>query len=223
MRADPAELMHRRQSAENREVPDLDVPGEGAVVGKNHLVPHRAIMRHVDVSEKVSAISNPCARSRSRAAMHRHKFPKGISISHGEMSRLIRVFQILRPLAERREWIKHVRFSKARRPLKTHMMPQTAACAEFHIRPDDTVRPDLAPLGDPRAGVDYCRRVDLCLTHASTTPKSISASETTSLFTMQRPFTFASARLCCVISTSMKSVSPGTTGFRNFTESALIK
>src|SRR5678816_1583969 len=102
-------------------------------------------------------------------------------------------------------------------------MLQPATVADLHIRPDDTIRTDLAARAQACARIDDRSWMDLCPTHKSTKPNSISASDTTSLFTTQRPFARATFFLCCVISTSMKSVSPGTTGLRNFTSSALMK
>ena len=52
--------MDRGQSAHDRVIANLDVPGERAVVRKNDRIAHGAIVADVAVSEKISAIADAC-------------------------------------------------------------------------------------------------------------------------------------------------------------------
>ncbi len=101
MTADPAILVDGGQAADDRVVLDLDVAGDGAVVGKNHGVAHHAIVRDVAVRQEISSAADARAGVRRGPAMHGHEFAEGVAIADAQLRRLAAVFQILRLLADR--------------------------------------------------------------------------------------------------------------------------
>src|SRR3954465_8612843 len=103
-------------------------------------------------------------------------------------------------------------------------MLEPAIGAEDDIRPDDTVRPDDCSCAEFGARIDDCRWMDLRIAHRSRNVNMSSPSETMWSFTTQVQRAFARRLLRALISSAvMKSVSPGMTGLRNFTSSALMK
>ena len=148
--------MHRRQAADHRVVADLDVPGQRAVVGKNHVVAHDAIVRDVAVGEEVAAVADPRhAARRGRAVdrdelaerVARRRFPGGSArprtsnpATAGRRTRTDKT-RCPRPMTAR--------------PRQHDVAVQPAAVAERHACADDAVRADC-----PRPSPSCARRVD---------------------------------------------------------------
>ncbi len=110
--------MDRGQAAHDRVVADLDVPGQGSVVGKNDRVADRAIVADVAVGEKISAIADARFARAGRAAVHGDKFAERIFVADLEICRLALIFQILGLLADRAVGIKFVPRAGRHRPGK---------------------------------------------------------------------------------------------------------
>ena len=137
-------------------------------------------------------------------------------------SRLARVLEILRLLADGAESVEAIAPANLARSIQAHVMLQPAVGTEFDIGTNDAIRADLAALRDVRGGIDDGRGMNP-RAHVSMMQNIMSASETTSPLTRQRPRAFTITRFFWMSWTSIKSVSPGTTGLRNFTASALMK
>ena len=78
--------MHRREPADDRVIADLDMAGERAVVGKDHVVADHAVVRDVAVGEEVSAAADARDRARRGAAMHGDEFAEGIVVADLEIA-----------------------------------------------------------------------------------------------------------------------------------------
>ncbi len=220
---DAAELMDRREPADDRVIAHFHMPGERAVVGKNDVVPDDAVVRDVRVGEEISAAADPRDRARRSAAMHGHELAEGVAVADAKMRRLADVFQILRLLADGAEGVEAVAAADLARSARAHVMLQPALRAECHVRADHAVWTDLAVFADLRCRIDDRRGMNLRRAHVSTKPNIISASRHDLAVHDAAPAAFTIDFFRCIISTSMKSVSPGTTGLRNFTASALMK
>ena len=79
---------------------DDDMAGEGAIVGKNHVVSDDAIMRDVGIGEKVVVASDDRFRIRRGAAIHRAEFAKAIVVADLEKRRLAAILRSWRALAD---------------------------------------------------------------------------------------------------------------------------
>ena len=93
--ANPAELMHRSESAHDRVVAHLHMAGERPVIRENHPIADGAIVTDVTVGEKIPPAAHPRLAFRRRAPVHGAKFAERILIPDLEIRRLARVFQIL--------------------------------------------------------------------------------------------------------------------------------
>src|SRR5439155_22950848 len=69
---DPAKLMHGSESAHHGMISHLHMTAQGAVVRKNHVIAHGAIVPDMTVSEKISMIADPRFALGRRAAMCRY-------------------------------------------------------------------------------------------------------------------------------------------------------
>src|SRR6185437_10938543 len=104
VRADLAMLMHRRKTAENDPVADLDMTGEGDAIGEHRVASHDAVVRDVRVSHEEIVVADmgdgPVV---DRAAVHRAAFAKDVAVTDLEAGRLAAIFLVLRRIAERSE------------------------------------------------------------------------------------------------------------------------
>ena len=155
------------------------------------------------------------------AAVDRAKFAERIVVSNLKKGRLGGVFQILRALTDRAVGIKNVPLPNACGTGYGDMANEARSASHLDLRADVAEWPDLNIGVQNRRGVDDRAGMDFC--HLSTRPKSRIPSETTSPLTKQRQEALPRRFLALVSSHSMKSVSPGMTGLRNLTSSALMK
>ena len=217
--SDAAKLMDRGESADHGVVADLDVSGQRAVVREDHLVANDAVVRDVGVSEEVAAAADDCFRAGQGAAVDRAEFAESVPVADFEKSRLAVVFEVLRFLSDRRVSKKEIAASDFGRAHHRDVV------LEFGVFADDDVWPDHAVGPDAGAGRDLGRRIDDGgrVDHSETRPKRRLPSLTISPLTVQEQAARAMVLRERVSSQWMKSVSPGKTGLRNFTSSALMK
>src|SRR5437588_8278948 len=103
-------------------------------------------------------------------------------------------------------------------------MLQPAVLPEPHVGTDHTIRSDDCSRSNLRARIDNRRRMNLHVAHLSRNVNINSPSETTASFTTQWHLAFANRSPRAFVSSAwMNIVSPGITGLRNFTSSALMK
>jgi UDP-3-O-[3-hydroxymyristoyl] glucosamine N-acyltransferase len=86
--ANPAKLVHPAETADNGMVLNDYVAGEGAIVGKNHVISDRAVMRDVRIGKEVIVTSNQRLRIRHGAAIHGTELSKAVVIPDLEKRRL---------------------------------------------------------------------------------------------------------------------------------------
>lgn len=139
---DPAELMGRGESRDNRVIPDHAVPCQAAVVGKNDMITKLAVVRNVRIAEKQIVRADAGRQFFMRAAMHRAVFSENIVIPHLQGGWLTDVFQILSLTAHHCIWEKLVRSSKFCSSLQHHMAVEHAVIAKRDVSADDAVGAD---------------------------------------------------------------------------------
>ena len=219
MASDAAELVDRGESADHGMVADLHVSGQGAVVGEDDAIADDAVVRDVRVGEKVSPAADDRFRAGQGAAVHRAEFAEGVAVADFEKGRLAFVFEVLRFLSDRRVSEKEIAAADRCRAHHRDVVLEFGVFADDDVRPDHAVGPDAGAGGDFRRGIDDGGRVD----HSETRPKRRLPSLTISPLTVQEQAARAMVLRERVSSQWMNSVSPGKTGLRNFTSSALMK
>ena len=155
------------------------------------------------------------------ATVHCAKFAERVVVSDFQVGRLGGVFQILRSLTNRAVGVKSVALSDAGGACYGDMAEKASAAPDLDLRANVAERTHLRAGVQNRGGVYDRTGMDFC--HLSTRPKRRMPSETTSPLTRQRQEALPRRFFALVSSHSMKSVSPGMTGLRNLTSSALMK
>src|SRR5260370_19624122 len=78
LRPDPAELMHRRQAANENKIADLGVAAQWRRGSKNHVIAHDAVVTHIAAIHDIAAIPDAGnAATSHRPGVHGHLFPDG--------------------------------------------------------------------------------------------------------------------------------------------------
>ena len=180
-----------------------------------------AIVCDVTVGEEVAAIADDGAGVRGGAAVDSDELAEGVAIADAEVGGLALVFEILSLLADGGIGVEYVFRANDGGARDGDVMLEAAAGAELGLCADDAVGADNYAGAEARAGLDDGCGMDIA--HVSINPNIMWASETTSSLTTQRPKALATRPRNLSISTWMKRVSPGMTGLRNFTSSALMK
>src|SRR5438067_978236 len=125
---------------------------------------------------------------------------KGVVVADAQTRRLAVIFQILRLLADRAVGVKLVAAPDGGWPGNGDVVLKPAAIADAHTRFDDAIRPDANIRADLHGRINDRRRMDL-RAQVCTSVNNMSASETTSSLTTQRPVARAILPLNFVIST----------------------
>src|SRR6266699_3221820 len=87
-----AGLEHGSESAHDRVIAHLNMPGESAIVREHHRIADCAIVADVTVSEKISAIANARFAIAFGAAIDRAKFAERIFVANFQIGRFAGVF-----------------------------------------------------------------------------------------------------------------------------------
>ena len=214
--------MDRGEAADDGVVTDFDMACESPIIGKDHVVTDDAVVGDVGVGEKVSVVADFGQGVWSGAAVDGDEFAEAVAVADFEVGGFGDVFEVLGFLTDGAEGVELVACADGGWAVEADVVLEPATGPEGNVGANDGVGADFAVIADLGGRVDDGGGMDLCA-HGSTTPNIISASLTTSPLTRQRPRALTMAFFRWVISTSMKRVSPGTTGLRNLTASALIK
>jgi hypothetical protein len=158
--ANSAKLVNRSEPANYRMILNQHVTRQRAVIRKNNIVLHNAIMRDMAVRQKIPPITHPRHRTRGRRAIHRDKFAKTISFPDLQVSGFTRVLQILRLLANRTERMKPVSRSNLHRSADRDMILKPAVGSDADLRANDAIGPNPGTRSDLRAGIDHCGRMN---------------------------------------------------------------
>src|SRR5882724_11440884 len=176
------------------------------------------------VGEEGATVADPRFSLAGCAAADRDKFAERILIADFQISRFALVFQVLGLLADGAVSVEFVFSAGLHRPAECNVMLEPAVWAEHHIGAYHAIGPDDCPCPDLCAGINNRGRVNLHVAHLSRNVNISSPSETTASFTTQWHFAFARRSPRDLVSSAwIKMVSPGKTGLRNFTSSALMK
>src|SRR6266513_6205937 len=216
--------MHGGQPANDGVIAHLHVASQRAVVRKNNSISNRAIVRDMAVGEKRATVADARFPFARRATADCDEFAERVFIADFKVSRFALIFQVLRLLTNRAGGVKFIPRTGAHRSAKRDMLLQPTIRAEHHVRTYYAIG-----TGD-RSGADLCARIDnrgrvnLHVAHLSRNVNISSPSETIASFTTQWHFAFANRSPRALVSSAwIKMVSPGKTGLRNFTSSALMK
>lgn len=139
---DPAELMGRGESRDNRVIPDHAVPCQAAVVGKNDVIAKLAVVGDMGVAEKQIVRADPSRKFFMRATVDGAVFAKNIVITYLKRGWLADVFQILSLPTHHCERKKLVLPAESRDALQHHMTVQDTSVSERDVGSDHAVRAD---------------------------------------------------------------------------------
>src|SRR5699024_9413772 len=96
VRTDLAELVHARIAGHDHPVADLDVPGQGRIIGKDGVVADDAVVRDVHVGQKPVVVADARdAATAFSAPVHRDEIPKHVVVADFQARRLTGVFLVL--------------------------------------------------------------------------------------------------------------------------------
>ena len=144
MRAHVTELVHTGESGTNHLVGQVHVPGQRGVVRQDRLVADNTVVRDMDIRhEQVVIADNGVSGILDRAATDSTEFTKRIALANRQARRLIRVFQILRIVTDRRELVDVIVLADFRGPVDNDVTVDYGASVDFHTIRDDSVRTDL--------------------------------------------------------------------------------
>lgn len=161
---DSAELVDRREAANDGVVFDHHMTGERRDVRHDHVISERDIMRDVAVGENVIARANGRVFAIGSAAVDCHVLAKGVVVANLRVSRAAFPFQVLRFQANAREGKNLIAAAECRVAVDHHVRMQLAVVAEFHVLADDAIRPNMARRRDLRlrmnngGGMNHLRR-----------------------------------------------------------------
>src|SRR5438445_524474 len=165
MPADPHELVHRREAAEQRKVLDDDMAGQGGVIGHDHMVADLAIMRDMDADHEQAMVADAGHHAAALGSrVHRHVFADRIVAADAQRGVFAAIFEVLRLQADRGERKDARPLADYRAPLDDDMRHQPDAGAELDLPAEDAIRADDHVIGqirtrrDDRGGVDLRHR-----------------------------------------------------------------
>ena len=183
------------------------------------MVADHAVVGDVGVGEKVAAAADHGFGAGEGAAVDGGEFAEGVAVADFEMGRFAGVFEVLRFLSDGSVGEEEISRSDFRRAHDGDVV------LEFGPGTDDDVGADNAVGSDAGGGIHLRRRIDDGggVDHSETRPKRRMPSLTISPLTVQEQAARAMVLRERVSSQWMKRVSPGKTGLRNFTSSALMK
>ena len=98
--ADPAKLMDGGETTNDRMIADLDVAGQGSVIGKHDRVANLAIVADVAVGKKISAVTDAGLARTGRAAINGYEFRERILVAGFKIGRVALDFKLLGLLCE---------------------------------------------------------------------------------------------------------------------------
>ena len=84
--------MYGCEAAHYRVVSHLNVTGQCAVIGKNYVVAHAAIVPDMAISEKISAVADSRFAFARCAAVYGHEFAKRVFVADFQIRRFAAIF-----------------------------------------------------------------------------------------------------------------------------------
>ncbi len=99
--ADIAKLKHQRVAAQHHIIADVDMAGQGSVVGKNSVAAHHAVVRQMHISHNPVVIADAgFAQAGNGAGVEGGEFADGVAVADNQAGGLVAVFFVLRLRAE---------------------------------------------------------------------------------------------------------------------------
>jgi hypothetical protein len=151
VRADPAELMHRREAAKYRIVSNVHMAGQLGVVREYGVIADLAVVREMHVGHDPVVVADPRhARVLGCAAIKGAKFAYRVVVADFEPRRLAVVFFVLRHLSQRHELVNAVIGADPGMPGYDRVRADAAARSDFKMLAYDRIRTNFDVGGDAR-------------------------------------------------------------------------
>src|SRR5436190_20860345 len=145
--------MDCRQAADDRVVPNFDVPGESPIIRKHDGVADLTIVTDVAVSKEISPVADARLAPFGRAAIDGHELPEGVFLTDFQMSRLALILQILCLLADRAIGVELITRASCHRTAQGHVLLEPAVPSQGHSGRNDAIG------SNDCAGVDFRLRI----------------------------------------------------------------
>ena len=162
--ADAAELMHRRQPADDRVVLDGHVARERGDVGHDDVVAQHAIVRDVAVGQDVVVRTDARDFAVAGGAVDGDVFAEGVVVADFRARDAALPFQVLRLQPDAGERKNFILPAERRVAVNDDVRMQFAAVAERDVFADDAIRADFAAGADLRLGMNDGGRVNIDIT-----------------------------------------------------------
>ena len=163
MVADASVLVDCGKAAEYHPVADMDMPGKGRVVGKDAVIAHAAVMRHMGVDhEQVPRADPGDALVLYGAAVHRAVLAYDVVIAYFEEGPLAGILLVLAVLADGGELEDPVPAADFCRSLDYAVGADHGALADFDFLSDVCPRTDSDSGTECRAVLNYRGLVNPC-------------------------------------------------------------
>ncbi len=159
--ADPHELVHRRQAADDRKITHHDMPSQGGVVGEDNIVSDDAIMGNMRADHEKAF--SPDLRQQTaavRTRVHGDMFANAAPLTDDEFRFFAGIFKVLRREADRGEGIDLGPRSNTCLAADNNMAAQAHAVPQHDFPAHHGVRADLYVIADFRAIFDDRSRVN---------------------------------------------------------------
>ena len=153
--------MYGRQSTQDREIADLDVPAQGGHIGQDDLIADAAIVRHVRIGHQEIVVADARhAVAVHGAAVHRDAFTNDIAVADLEPGWLPLVLFVLGRVAQRGELEDLVVRTDSSGSVDDDVRSDPGARSDGDIRSDDAEGADLHVRGNFRLRRYHRPRVD---------------------------------------------------------------
>src|SRR5690606_10498198 len=171
-RADAAELVHARETAEDHVVADHDMAGQRGVVGEYAVVPDHAVVGDMRVGQQpVVAADAGDPAAFAGAAIERHELADQVAVANLERDALAAVLLVLWIAADRGVSDDAVLATDARRTLHAAVWADERSVADLDIGSDQGERADRHSFADARGRIHDRGGMDAGLPHVSCAPR----------------------------------------------------
>ncbi len=219
--ADTAELVHHRESAEDRMIADMHVPCELRIIGENRVMTDLAVMGKVHIRHDPVVVTDSGDTDILRGtAIQGAELADGVVVADFQPGRLAGIFFVLRRRADGTKLVNHIARADPGVLADHHMRADACGSADFDICADDGIRTDRDIGGQPCLRVDNGSGMNEC-SHDKPQAASPGRSRTVHINSASAAITsptrasaanFQMPRTCRVSETCRCSASPAVTG-----------
>src|SRR5215213_3490082 len=224
MGANTGELDDGRTAAEDDEVAHRDMACQHHVVGENAVVADLGVVTHMGVGQEGTAVTDDRAQTTAfGTGVHGHAFADHAISADLKRRGFALVLEILRDMADVGEGKNPRPWADRRPPGQSHMAHEVTTLAQRDLGTDGAEGTDFHTRADLRAIIDDGGRMNHSFHYSSTSMALTSASQTSVPSTFASPLYHHMLRRLFSLRMWNSTLSPGSTGLRNFTLSIVIK